>query len=664
MLPLYFEANQGQTDPQVMFLSRGWGYNLFLTTTEAVFVLSKATTPTREPENSQTPTGTMLRMQLLGANPQPRITGLGRLPGKVHYFIGNDSQQWHTEISTYSRVRYAEIYPGIDLVFYGNQGHLEYDFVVASRADPKVITLTFEGAQSLHLDVQGMLILQTANGDLRLHKPHIYQEIGDVKQEVSGQYIVYPLPSRANKNEGIHGVSFQVAEYDTTKPLIIDPVLSYSTYLGGNSGDQGHSIAVDAAGNAYITGMTGSTGFPVTIDSFQPENGGINAFVTKVDATGSVLLYSTYLGGSRIDQGHGIAIDAAGNAYITGETESPDFPTTPGAVQSESNGSFDAFVTKVDASGSVLLYSSYLGGSNSDQGHNIAVDTIGNAYITGETFSFNFPTAFPLSLDSNVRPDAFVSKVDVTGSVLLYSTYLGGSGNDQGHGIAVDTVGNAYITGVTFTINFPTTAGAVQPKSGGGFDAFVTKVHATGLGLTITANPDPILVESGLTYAITIVNNSPEAATGMIVTDILPDRVALVSLSSSQGNCSGSSTITCALGTINNGGSATVTIVVTTPPTAGTLINSASVTSSVPDPDATDDSATVNTLVITGEEDCFFDPLLGRIVCNPDISPGPIARPSAGGCTLNPSGNVDPVLVGAVGLVLAYLGWKCVRRRR
>ena len=486
-LPLSFEANHGQSDSTVKFLSRGSGYSLFLTSDEAVLVLSQseadesrtASRVARTAVRARDRKSAVVRMTLVNANPRSQTAGHHELPGKSHYFIGNDPAKWRTNIPTYAKVKYEGVYPGVDLVYYGNHGQLEYDFVVAPGADPGVVTLAFEGAREVHIDARGELVLGVEGGVVRQHKPVVYQEVAGVKQEVAGRYVM----------KGKRQVGFRVAAYDPSRPLIIDPVLVYSTYLGGSGIDAGFGIAVDGAGSAYVTGTTRSTDFPTTAGAAQTTHAGgfDDAFVTKLDATGSGLVYSTYLGGSAFDSGSDIAVDVTGSAYVTGSTSSNDFPTTAGAVQTtHAGGVYDAFVTKMDATGS-LVYSTYLGGSDDDGGSDIAVDAAGSAYVTGSTASTDFPTTLGAAQTTNAggRSDAFVTKLDAAGSGLVYSTYLGGSGvfGDVGLGIAVDGAGSAYVTGDTASTDFRTTAGAAQTTFAGGRDAFVTKLDATGSGL-------------------------------------------------------------------------------------------------------------------------------------------------------------------------------------
>jgi hypothetical protein len=497
-LPLQFEANRGQTHEDVRFLSRGAGYSLYLTAGEAVLVLTRPDPDRKQDRRGKherrdayaKATKVVVRMQLVDAALTPPVNGLEELPAKANYFVGNDPAKWRTGVPTYAKVHYRGVYPGIDLVYYGNQRQLEYDFVVAPGADPKKIVLGFKGADRLEIDAQGDLVLHVAGGPVRLRKPYVYQEIGGIRQEIAGGYLLH----------GANRVSFDVAAYDRGRPLVIDPViLSYSTYLGGEAGV---AIAVDSDGNAYVTGYAGSTGFPTTSGAFQgTSSGGFDAFVARLNPAGSALVYSTYLGGSGDDGGGSIAVDASGNAYVTGSTSSTDFPTAAGAFQTTCAGGFssscgDAFVTKLNPDGSGLIYSTYLGGSSFDGGTGIAVDSSGSAYVTGSTNSSNFPTALgafqasfgggPIDPIYGPPNDAFLTKLDPAGSALIYSTYLGGDGkeNDLGGEIAVDSGGNAYVVGSTNSTNFPTTAGAFQPVFAGGlWDAFVTKLDSTGSAL-------------------------------------------------------------------------------------------------------------------------------------------------------------------------------------
>lgn len=481
-LPLTFEANKGQIDSRAQYLSRGDGYNLFLTGNEAVIALrspvevdkSAATGDKPESANKEQ---SVLRMKLVGANDSPEGLGLEPQLGKSNYFIGNDRRKWRTNVNHYARVQYSDVYPGVDVVYYGNQRQLEYDFVVAPGVSPDIIKMSFEGAQDLTINADGDLILRTAGGDIRQHKPIIYQETDGGKQVIAGRYEI----------KGDREIGFELAAYDTTKTLVIDPVINYSTYLGGKGEDAGYGIAVDSSGNAYITGHTASVNFPIV--NPLPSGGGIqDVFVAKINTAGSALVYSTYLGGGGFEQGRSIAVDSLGSAYITGYTASRDYPTV-NPVQSVMQESTDAFITKLDSSGSSLVYSTFLGGSDFEEGRGIAVDPSGNAYVTGQTDSVNFPTVNalqPIFGGYQFAGDAFVTKINPSGSAFIYSTFLGGYGYDEARGIAADSSGNAYITGVTYSSDFPT-VNAFQSTIGSScfpiarcFDAFVTKLNPSG----------------------------------------------------------------------------------------------------------------------------------------------------------------------------------------
>ncbi len=481
-LPLAFEANQGQAATQVDFLARGEGYALALTPSEAVIALR------------HDGGGDIVRLQFLGANPSAKSVGHHQLVTTTNYLLGTDPSQWKTGIPNYGKVVYQDVYAGIDLLYYGNQGQLEYDFVVAPGVDPGIIAMSVQGAENISLDASGNLVLHTSGGDLVQQAPVIYQEVGGVRQAVAGEFVL----------EGTNGVGFRVGAYDTSRTLVIDPVLSYSTYLGGSSADSGQAIAVDANGNAYITGYTYSANFPTTAGPQGALGGDLDVFVAKLNASGTGLVYSTYLGGTFGDEGKGIAVDASGNAYITGNTDSNNFPTTAGAFQvTNSAGNYKGFVAKLNATGSALVYSTYLGGSGGwDEGRAIAVDTDGNAYVTGHTASSDFPTQNPLQpihadvfefSTSTYYSDSFVTKLNASGASLVYSTFLGGYGDERGDGIAVDSAGNAYVTGFTNATDwvvplgylaFPTTAGAFQTTNASTTSVpFVTKLNAAGSAL-------------------------------------------------------------------------------------------------------------------------------------------------------------------------------------
>ena len=466
-LPLRFESNVGQTGAEVKFLSHGSGYTLFLTSSEAVLALKKS--------DSQPNDAALLHMHLLGANSGAQASGVEKLPGTVNYFIGNNPKKWRTNVPTYGKVEYRNIYPGVDLLYYGNQQQLEYDLVVAPWVDPRVARLGISGASGIHLDAGGDVVLDTSGGAVHLRKPVAYQQTANGRQSVEARYSL----GRAGQ------VTFEIGAYDNTQPLVIDPVLAYATYLGGSGGENGSfqvnaGIAVDSAGSAYVSGYTRSTDFP-TANPIQPSNGGFqNAFVTKLSPDGSSFVYSTYLGGSGQDYGTGIAVDSSGNAYVTGQAASPDFPTTPGAFQTARPGANpSAFVTELNSTGSALVYSTYLGGSLTDIGFGIAVNASGQASVTGFANSRNFPTtAGAPQIAFGGGGDAFVTTLAADGSSLAFSTYLGGKLVDQGFGIALDASGNIYVVGETVSSNFPL-VNPLQAVYGGAADAFVAKLNPT-----------------------------------------------------------------------------------------------------------------------------------------------------------------------------------------
>jgi len=463
-LPLSFEANRGQVEQPVKFLSNGPGYRLFLTANEAVLSLRKPQADTKVRE------GSVLRLKMIGANAASQVEGQDELPGKVNYFIGNDPEKWQRNVPTYRKVHYKDVYPGIDVVYYGNQRELEYDFVVAPGANPKAIKFTVAGADKISLDETGSLLLNLKHGEVRLNKPVIYQltDTGS-RREVKGEYVI-------KKNE----IRFKVQAFDSGKPLVIDPVLSYSTFLGSAGNDSALGIAVDSQGNAYVTGSTDRSTFPTTAGAFKTTNDSGGAFVSKLDSTGSTLVYSTYLSSSAT--GRSIAVDASGNAYVTGNTTANDFPIVNGLKTTVS--SSDAFITKLNPSGSGLLFSTLVGGTNDDFGNGIAVDSNGNIAIAGSTFSTDFPTVNAIKPAASLIhgcATGFVTRLDPSAPSYVFSTYLGGSSCDAANGVAVDPSGNVYVVGQTNSSDFPT-ANAFQDTVGSSIarDAFVTKFTTTG----------------------------------------------------------------------------------------------------------------------------------------------------------------------------------------
>jgi Abnormal spindle-like microcephaly-assoc'd, ASPM-SPD-2-Hydin/Beta-propeller repeat len=507
-LPLFFEVNRGQTDPSVKYLARGSGFTLFLTANGALFSfhlsqqrLSRLNS-VDEPMKRMGTNANVLSVSFVGACPASQVVGAEELAAKSNYFVGNDPKNWHTNVPMYARVIYQALYPHIDAVFYGKQGHLEQDFLVAPGARVAAIRLAIGLSRRLTIDSQGGVRVRLEGGEVHLRKPIAYQDRDGRKRTVDIRYVL-----RANDEIGFH-----VGEYDTRKPLVIDPALSYSTYLGGQGAESGLAIAVDSSGDTYVTGYTSSVDFP-TVGGTQAASGGAeDVFVTKFSSTGTALVYSTYVGGIGNDVGGGLAIDSSGNAYVSGRTESPDFPTTPGAydricgTDGNCNSTGDAFVLKLNATGSALLYSTYLGGSMDECGFAvcpITIDSAGNAYITGDTSSPDFPTTvggFQTKCGTdgtcNSGSDAFVTKLDASGAALVYSTFLGGGHGDRGTGIAVDSSGNAYIAGQTISPDFPVTPGAFDTTCGtdgqcnpdaistlGKPDGFVVKLNSSGSAL-------------------------------------------------------------------------------------------------------------------------------------------------------------------------------------
>ena len=497
------------------FLSRGPDYTVLFRDREADFFLAKRKYATEgeslsvvRPRPRKPGANSLidvLHMRLIGVSPDTELSGQDQLPGVVNYFSGSDAAQWHTGIPTFAKVKYKNVYPGIDLVYYGSSSRLEFDFLVAAGASPSRIRLHFAGARRLELDPSGNLIVFASNGQIKFHKPLIYQLDSDnTKRIVEGRFRI--------STNGTLGFSLGV--YDHTRPLVIDPILDYSTYLGTQSGAT--AIAVDSAGEAFVAGYTGPY-MPTTTGSYQPsfpsagkdDNtpvGGsdyINtaAFVAKFNSEGTALLYCSYLSGAENDAADAIAVDAAGDAYVAGQTASPDFPVTPGAFQTTNLAKGGAgFITALNTSGSGLIYSTFLSGSIATRINGLVLDSSNNVYVTGETADLDFPAtpgAFQSTSPANpiMGGKGFVTKLAAGGQKLLYSTYLGGSKWDDPNGIAIDSTGNAYITGGTQSSDFPTTPSAFQLVNkatvfnllGG---SFVTKMNPTGTALVYSTYLD------------------------------------------------------------------------------------------------------------------------------------------------------------------------------
>jgi hypothetical protein len=573
-LPLFFEPNRGQAEDSIKFMSGGTGLRLSFTRDALIFASGSSA--------SQQPP---VAMHFVGSNPNSKLVGEGPLPGRSNYLIGNDPSQWKTDLPQYAKVRYKQIYPGIDLIFYGNQQQLEYDLVVSPGVDPSVIKFAYDvdspqrrgerggyterkgsaktlralrlGGDkdlSLKIDAHEDLVINTAAGEIRQLKPKIYQEINGVKFPVPGRYVLKSVassqlpiasgelsavslqqvsglsnhrlssstfripnsafrigesrnPKSAIRNRNIshsefhipHSnrhpspdtqhllVAFQIDSYDLAKPLVIDPQITYTFNIENNGFNSPRSIAVDASGNTYIAGSTNATNFKL-VNPLQSNYGGNNdAYVIKVNPQGTAITYATYLGGSESDTARAVAVDSTGNIYLAGSTASSNFPTQ-NALQTASGGRVDVFVAKLNASGNALIYSTYLGGSGTDSASGLAVDAQGNVYIGGTTSSTNFPVkgGFQMQLGGGQGQDAFIAKINASGSALVYASYLGGSNFEAGQAIAIDSSGSAYVTGSTGSSNFPT-LNAFQPTLRGATNAFVTKVNTSGNALVYSS---------------------------------------------------------------------------------------------------------------------------------------------------------------------------------
>ncbi|NDQ57249.1 MAG: choice-of-anchor D domain-containing protein [Acidipila sp.] len=515
-LPLRFETNQGQAGNDAQFVARGPGYNVLLNGAEATLVLDRASTPARPVHTTpqermreaqqRSADRAVVSMEMVGANRATVAQGVGRLETKSNYFIGSDPSKWHRNVPNYARVRYQEIYPGVDLVYYGKDRRLEYDLLVAAGADPDVIRMRYTGAESMRVDRDGALVLQVKGREIRQVAPNAYQTVAGETHSVTASYI-------------LKGTEVQIAlgNYDRSQSLVIDPAIVYSTYFGGSGDDTGRAIAVDGSGNVYLTGDSTSTNLPTTGHTFPPfqaalGSGGDSAYVAELNSTASAVIFATYLGGNTFDEGDAIAVDATG-VYVGGVTASSNFPVTVGAAQPTflaAAGQTNGWLAKLDPNGQNLIYATYLGGGGSDFVNSLTVDAAGIVYATGSTISGTInggnPPDFPVTAGvvqptfggTNATPglsgtgDAFLTKLSADGTTFLYSTYLGGSGDEEGWAILVDGSGNAFVAGdSTTTTQFPMPAspGVIQPGPPAKtvpahFTAFVTEVNPTATALS------------------------------------------------------------------------------------------------------------------------------------------------------------------------------------
>jgi hypothetical protein len=496
-LPLSFEMNRGQADERVRFIARGSGFRVYLTPDEVVMVVAARAGP----EDGRGARGSAAKetvsrsryavgMQFTGAGFGRKISGGRLLPGKSSYILGNDPDKWLTDIPNYERVIYRELYPGIDLEIYGSRVGIEYDFVVRPGFDPRAIGLSFSGAREAAVDEGGNLVITTGAGEVIHHAPRLYQRIADGRKQVAGRF--------AKREDGTFG--FAVSSYDTGNALVIDPEITFGTYLGGANLDEALGLAVDSDGNAYLAGRTFSDDFPVTAgaydvecgsDSFCDDSGLISdIFVAKLSSSGTGLLYATYIGGSGDDSAAGIGIDDAGNAYVAGRTESTDFPLLD-PFRFNLSGFSDAFLLVLNPTGSLLRYSTYFGGSGDDEALAVAVSS-GDAFVAGSTGSTDLHTDNPLQIDfGGGVTDGFVARFDIDiflGTGLpTYSTYIGGSEDDSVKGLAADASGDIYLTGRTNSDDFPTKNPLTDvggDSRSGGEDAFAAKIKPSFVGIS------------------------------------------------------------------------------------------------------------------------------------------------------------------------------------
>ncbi len=510
-MPLCFIENRGQLDSRVAYYVQGRDTTLYFAADGMTHVqtqqkrggnsakgrLEKASFSRGIPRTSDPGSRWVVKLDFVGANPKPKITAGDRQPAVVSYFKG-PKEKWNAGLSTYGSIVYSDLWPGIDLIYAGTANRLKYTFLVKPGADPARIRLAYRGVEGIRLNDAGQLEVGTPAGVLQDDRPYAYQEVEGHRVGVNAAYSLDPASAG-----GPHRYGFALGSYDRGKPLVLDPAMFvYCGYIGGSGGlrDSGNSIAVDSSGNAYITGATDSTDFPATFGPDLNFNGGLyDAFVAKINAAGTALVYCGYIGGTGEDVGLGIAVDSSGNAYVTGFTSSTQatFPLIVGPDLTYNGGTDDAFVAEINAVGTALIYCGYIGGSDLDVGQGIAVDSSGDAYVTGYTSSTQ--ATFPVTVGPDLTHngglfDAFVAKISAAGTAFIYCGYIGGNGDDLGRGVAVDSSGNAYVTGNTYSTEatFPVTVGPDLTYNGDG-DAFVhgiDRVHRGHVPRDRRAGPD------------------------------------------------------------------------------------------------------------------------------------------------------------------------------
>ena len=502
-LPLGFEMNQGQTNPQVKYTARGNNYSVFLTPNETVFALTSgrhSKTAASLVRGAQSQTGetaksAVIDMRLLGGNPNPQISAGSELPGAINYYVGSNPKNWRTGVKQFASVAYSDVYPGVNMVFHGEQRQLEFDFVVAPGADAKTIGMGFEGAEKLTTDDSGNLVLTSSAGDVVLHKPVAYQEKDGKRENVEVAFDV-----RNHQRVGL-----QLAPYDQSRELVIDPSLSYATFLGGSGEDEVFGIALDGSGDVFVVGQMASINFPAHTGTLS-NIGTFDAFVTRVKSGGGSIDFTTVMGGANADSALGVAVSGSSLVVVGNTNSTSSAPAFPNTIKFGPTGGQDAFVASLDISSGVATgtnhYIAILGGTGSESGDSIGVDSSGNAYVGGQTDSSDFKTVSPLQASNGGQNDGFIAKINPAGSALLFSTYFGGSGNELVTGLALDGSNNIYVTGITDSTNLQATTGAFQPTAKGGGDSFVSEIKPDGSGITYLTYFGGAGLDSALAIAV------------------------------------------------------------------------------------------------------------------------------------------------------------------